>query len=156
MIRAETMRRIRFLPLLVLAAAFGLASPTVSDASTVVVTNAVHVKTITRLNPGFWPGNLDDPAPPDDYRPGGKLRLGKWRLRNPGHNFDFYVIGVADKTFRRTGRYPDQVFKPGKGWNWTVSKYKFLRLPFLSYIHGRFKFYAGWRERGNFGLELKF
>lgn len=31
-----------------------------------------------------------------------------------------------------------------------------LRPTFLSYIRDDFKFYAGWRERGNFGLKLAF
>jgi hypothetical protein len=31
-----------------------------------------------------------------------------------------------------------------------------LRPTFLSYIRDDFKFYAGWRERGNFGLKLTF
>ncbi len=116
------------------------ASPRAA-ASTTIVTNSTHIRTTAKLNPRFWLGNLDDPAPPDDYRPNEKHRLARWNLRNPGHNFDFYVIGVADKTFRRSGRYPERVFKTGKGWNWTVTKYKSIRLPFLSYIHGRFKFY---------------
>lgn len=119
------------------------------------VTNTVHVRTVDKWKPRFWFGNVDDPVPPSDYRPKDKHRLGRWHLRNPGHNLDFYVIGIADKTFRRCGRYPDQVFRPGNGWNWAVCKYKWVRLPFLSYQHRNLKFYFGWRERGNFGIELK-
>jgi hypothetical protein len=121
----------------------------------VVMTNSVSVKKGLKWNPKFWLGNLDDPVPPPGYRPNDKHRAGRWRLRNPGHNFDFYVIGIADKTFRRAGRYPDRIFSPRNGWNWAVCKYKWARLPFISYHHNSFKFYFGWRERGNFGIELK-
>jgi hypothetical protein len=121
----------------------------------VVMTNSVSVKKGVKWNPKFWLGNLDDPVPPPEYRPNDKHRAGKWRWRNPGHNFDFYVIGIADKTFRRAGRYPDRVFSPRNGWNWAVCKYKWARLPFISYHRNSFKFYFGWRERGNFGIELK-
>ena len=109
-----------------------------------------------KLNPVFWFGNLDDPLPPKDYRPHDPHRVGRWYLRNPLHNFDHYVIGISDKEFVRTGRYPGEVFKPGGGWNWAVCKYKCLRLPFISYQHGRFKFYLGWRNAGNFGIKLNF
>jgi hypothetical protein len=78
----------------------------------------------------------------------------KWWLRNPAHNFTFYVIGVAHLPTLRTGRYPQDVFSPAGGWNWAVTHVsKWLRLPFVSYI-GRCKFYFGWRERGNFGIKL--
>ena len=80
----------------------------------------------------------------------------KWYWRNPLHNFTFYVIGIADKTHIRTGKYPKRVFAPGGGWNRTVSKYKLMRLPFVSYERGGFYFYLGWRNRGNFGFEFKF
>jgi len=67
-----------------------------------------------------------------------------------------YVVGVADKKFRRVGKYPDRVFNPHAGWNWTVCKYKWLRLPFISYHQRAFSFYLGWRERGDFGARLTF
>ena len=111
-------------------------------------------KTVQKLNPVFWFGNLDDPVPPDSYRPDDPHRVRKWYWRNPCHNFMFYVIGIADKEFERVGRFPEKVFCPGEGWNWAVCKYKCLRLPFVSYQKGRFKFYCGWRNRGNFGIEL--
>lgn len=76
-----------------------------------------------------------------------------WWLRNPLHNAFFYVIGVAHRDTTRTGRYPADVFNPNGGWNWAVTRYRWLRLPFVSYI-GAVKFYIGWRERGNFGLKL--
>jgi hypothetical protein len=112
-----------------------------------------HICTCQKFNPVWWFGNIHDPEPPEWYRPGDKHRTRKWRWRNPGHNFTFYVIGIADKDFRRVGRYPDAVFNPNEGWNWAVCKYRCLRLPFLSFKKGRFHFYCGWRERGNFGFK---
>lgn len=109
-----------------------------------------------KWNPSFWWGNADDPVPPDWYRPDDPERAQKWYFRNPLHNFDFYVIGIADKPFIRTGRFPSTVFNPNGGWNWAVCSYRWIRLPFVSYWHGDFKFYLGWRERGNFGLKLTF
>jgi hypothetical protein len=109
-----------------------------------------------KWNPIFWWGNIDDPVPPEDYRPGEKNRVRKWYFRNPLHNFTFYVIGIADKPFVRTGRYPRDVFSPEPGWNFAVCKYKWVRLPFVAYQKGRLKFYFGWRERGNFGIKLTF
>jgi len=47
--------------------------------------------------------------PPDTYRPGKRLRKFSWYIRNPFHNFTFYVIGISDKVFLRTGRYADRV-----------------------------------------------
>ena len=78
----------------------------------------------------------------------------KWCGRNPLHNFTFYVVGIADKDFKRAGKHPESVFNPHDGWNATVCKYRCLRLPFVSYKRGKFKFYCGWRERGNLGFKL--
>ena len=122
----------------------------------VTVTNHVHIAHGQKWSPKFWFGNLDDPLPPPDYRPNDRHRVRQWYWRNPTHNFNFYVIGIADKTFRRAGRCPDQVFNPRGGWNWTVCKYKCVRLPFISFQKRAFSFYLGWRERGNFGVKLTF
>ncbi len=81
----------------------------------------------------------------------------KWWLRNPFHNFTFYVIGLADipeSDYTRRGRYPFTNFNPYMGWNFTAITYKWLWLPFISY-EGEFgKFYIGWRDRGAFGFKL--
>ena len=143
----------RLLPGLIALAAL-IGSPCAASGHEVVVTNTVSVKGSHKWNPRFWLGNLDDPVPPPDYRPGDRHRMAKWYWRNPTHNFNFYVIGIADKTFRRAGRYPNRVFSPGDGWNWAVCKYKWVRLPFCSYQRRSFKFYFGWRERGNFGIKV--
>ena len=108
-----------------------------------------------KWNPVFWFGNLDDPDPPDWYRPDDPRRDGKWYCRNSLHNFTFYVMGIADKEFEYTGRHPG-IFNPQDGWNWTVCRYKCVRLPLISYKKGGCLFYCGWRERGNFGMKLTF
>jgi hypothetical protein len=109
-----------------------------------------------RLNPVWWFGNLDDPAPPAWYRPDDKHRVFLWHLRNPFHNFDHYVIGVADKKFKRSGRWPERNSNPNGGWDFEVARRKLAVLPFLSCQRGRFNFYFGWRERGDFGIKLNF
>jgi len=67
----------------------------------------------------------------------------------------FYVIGIADREFERVGSNPARVFNPDQGWTWALIRYRCLRLPFVSYQRNRFRFYLGWRNRGNFGIELK-
>ncbi len=107
-----------------------------------------------KLNPVWWFGNADEPDPPDWYRPGKGCRTFTWHLRNPCHNFTSYVIGIGDKRFTRVGRFPKDVANPNGGWNWAVCRYGWLRLPFVDYHRGRFEFYCGWRESGNFGCKL--
>jgi hypothetical protein len=109
-----------------------------------------------KFNPVWWFGNIDDPVPPAWYRPDSKHRDFLWHLRNPLHNFDHYVIGVSDKTFVRYSKYPESNSKQGGGWDFAVARRKLVVLPFLSYQHGRFNFYFGWRERGDFGIKLNF
>ena len=141
----------------------GVSGPDVSIGSSASVsarTNVVYhqpereIDPFNKFNPVFWFGNIDDPVPPAKYRPDDPCRTPRWHLRNTFHNFTFYVIGIADKEFERTGRYPAHVFNPRGGWNWAVSKYRWWRLPFVSYGKGRFKFYCGWRNHGNFGMKL--
>jgi len=133
-------------------------------------TNSVHWHTITvtppthqpqihfydKLNPIWWFGNIDDPTPPAWYRPDDKHRTTTWRFRNPFHNFDHYVIGVADKKFIRSGHYPERNSKPNGGWDFEVTRRKLALLPFLSWQRGGFNFYCGWREAGSFGIKLNF
>lgn len=101
-------------------------------------------------------GNFDDPYPPADKWPDKpkRVRYLLWYFwRNPMHNFTFYWMGIADKSFASMGKYPYDVFSPIGGWNWAIRKHKWLRLPFISYL-GWCKFYIGWRERGNWGLKF--
>jgi len=143
---------------LVLVGCLTLAAwlPARATAHEVTITNSVTLKHGEKLNPKFWVGNVDDPVPPPDYLPRDHNRVHKWYWRNNAHNFTFYIIGIADKKFRRSGHYPDQVFNPHGGWNWAVCKYKWARLPFVSFQKHKFAFYLGWRERGNFGIKLTF
>jgi len=109
-----------------------------------------------KLNPAWWFGNADDPEPPDWYRTNRCCRKFMWYLRNPCHNFTFFVMGIADKPFTRSGRFPGEIANPNGGWNWAVCRYKRVRLPFVAYNHGRFQFYCGWRKGGNFGMKFNF
>ena len=109
-----------------------------------------------KLNPVWWFGNIDDQEPPEKYRADENCRLFHWRMRNLGHNFTFYVIGIADKESERVGYYPERVFNPSGGWNVAFSRCEFFGLPFISYQKGGLKFYIGWRDRGNFGFKLNF
>src|SRR5579872_7587799 len=61
-------------------------------------TNKIAVTAGHKLNPVWWFGNADESKAPNWYRPHDSHRDLSWRLRNPFHNFDFYVIGCADKT----------------------------------------------------------
>lgn len=109
-------------------------------------------------------GNDDDPYHPSDYQPGWpewRRRLYWFALRNPFHNLTFYVLGVAGKSFERLAIYPkgapsSLVFRSEGGWYVAVVKYRWLRLPFVSYQGQGIikKFYLGWRERGNLGAKL--
>jgi hypothetical protein len=158
--RAPRTRRLAlWLGVIALFCLAGNVPASVPDASTphqIIVTNHISIKSGRKWNPKFWFGNEDDPFPPADYRPDDKHRVTKWYFRNPTHNLNFYVIGLADKTFGRSGRYPAEVFNPRQGWNWALCKYRWWRLPFLSYQRNSFRFYFGWRERGNFGIKLTF
>lgn len=109
-----------------------------------------------KLNPVWWLRNADDPTPPDWYLPADPHRATKWRLRNPFHNFNFYVIGVADKKIVRSGRYPEQNSNPNGGWNFAVTRRIAAFLPFISYDRSWISFYFGWREHGAFGAKLNF
>lgn len=109
-----------------------------------------------KLNPVWWLGNVDDPAPPAWYQPENKHRNTRWRFRNPLHNFNFYVIGVADKPFYRSGCFPERNSDPNGGWDFEVARRHVLLLPFVSYERAWCSFYLGWRERGNFGAKLNF
>jgi len=109
-----------------------------------------------KFNPIWWFKNADEPVPPVWYRPDNGMRTFLYGCRNPMHNFHSYVIGISDKEFVRSGRYPETIANPNGGWNFTVSKYKVLRLPMISYRRGKFDFYFGWRTTGSFGIKVNF
>src|SRR5262245_12755075 len=116
--------RFCFVVMGMMAAEFATAPDAVARSHEITVTNTVCIRPCRKWNPAFWFGNLEHPVPPDYYRPNDRWRNFKWRLRNPLNNFTFYVIGIADKTFKRVGPYPDRNGNPYGGWNWAVCKYK--------------------------------
>ena len=113
-----------------------------------------QIHTYNKLNPVWWFKNSDNPVPPACYKPEDKHRVLKWHCRNPFHNFDNYIIGVADKKFVRSGKYPERNSSPHGGWDFEVARRKLVLLPFISCQRGSFNFYFGWREHGSFGIKL--
>jgi hypothetical protein len=125
----------------------------------VVVSPQQRLKKINfwnKLNPVWWCQNADDPKPPDWYLPGDQHRELKWSFRNPFHNFDFYVMCIADKPFVRSGRWPERNASPNGGWDQEIARRKLALLPFVSYERKWMTFYLGWREHGAFGAALRF
>ena len=112
------------------------------------------IRAAQKWNPLWAFSNADDPVPPAWYRPDDGNRATRWRMRNPFHNFTHYIIGVSDKDITRTGKHPGAVFAPGGGWNWAITRHRWLPLPFVSYDGKRSRFYLGWRESGNFGGKI--
>ena len=118
-----------------------------------------------KLNPLWWFGNEDD-GWCGEKDPGMKWWLDencdgkcsikcalKWFIRNPFHNFAFYVIGFADKEIENTEfwpKYPNKTL-------FVIRKVKdtFIRIPFFSFRYKGWEGYIGWRERGNFGYALR-
>ena len=109
-----------------------------------------------KLNPVWWVENANEPKPPAWYLPNDKNRTLKWHFRNPFHNFDFYVIGVADRRFSRSGHYPERNADPHGGWDFEVTERHVAFLPYVSFERSWMTFYFGWRESGAFGVELRF
>jgi hypothetical protein len=114
----------------------------------------LNIQTCEKFNPVWWLGNADEPVPPPWYRPNAQMRTFLWHLRNPLHNFNNYAVGIHDKESVRSGWYPRGLSNPNGGWNFAVSKYKHLRLPFWDYHRSKFEFYFGWRVGGNFGIKM--
>jgi hypothetical protein len=117
-------------------------------------TNTATITTLDKINPLWWCRNLDHMQAPDWHRPGKKFRGITWFTRNSFNNLTFYVVGIADKEHVRSGKYPESIWNPNGGWNYSVAEYKHLRLPMISYRGKRIDFYFGWRTRGNFGIKF--
>jgi hypothetical protein len=100
----------------------------------------------------------------------GPKRAFMWWLRNPMHNFTFYVIGSAHKKnsefvlfkcaenegcqFMKYHKKASTVFA-GKGTSFFVGFHGWKPFVSLRIDYGRrLDFYFGWRERGNFGIKL--
>lgn len=118
-------------------------------------------------------GNDDDgifgEGDKDNYNPERKAL--RWWLRNPLHNFCFYVIGSA---YRQNGQFTlvdlrsqrNRFFKyqPTEGRDFEKKETRFFLgfhggKPFiyLKLLWGnrhQSLFYIGWRERGNFGIRF--
>lgn len=124
-------------------------------------------------------GNDDDglfgEAPKAHFQTGKPANLSRalaWHIRNPLHNFCFYVIGQAHRrnsgfTLLKLGRRGGEVgrYRPVArhvfaeedtslnvalhGWKPFIS----IRLQYTD--HHRGDFYFGWRERGNFGIKCQ-
>ncbi|MFT4551950.1 MAG: hypothetical protein ACI9S8_000571 [Chlamydiales bacterium] len=99
----------------------------------------------------------------------GSFRALEWGIRNPLHNFTFYVIGTAqfensEVTFLKISRegwsafdYASQggtVFA-GKGTSFFLGLHGWRPFISLRVDYGRLlEFYLGWRARGNFGFKF--
>lgn len=98
--------------------------------------------------------------PPDDMHLWeGKpqwLRKLLWYLRNPLHNFTWYVIGVADRIKKVESMFEPYIqWYPGGGWlKLHVVTLKGTRLPFWSWWSKKsmIEGYFGWRPSGAFSL----
>ena len=75
----------------------------------------------------------------------------KWFIRNPFHNFMFYIIGFADEPVASKCT-KDNFWNPDGGWNFCLRNKYF---PFISYRGKHLETYFGWRERGNFGIAFR-
>lgn len=108
----------------------------------------------------FWAlfGNEDDGYYGDDTWRAGRpktLVLGvKWWLRNPAHNWCFYVIGFADYDHYFEGE-KDWGVDPGFSFHWCYREGK-TKFPLLSYVGKKRGWYIGWRPYGSFGISLNF
>jgi hypothetical protein len=105
--------------------------------------STASIRSIEKANLVWWLQNRDSTNHTFAY----------W-IRNPCHNFTFYVLGVADKKTTIYGIYPASPFTPKNGFNFTVTHYRWRWLPFVSYHKNSFHAYHGWRPSGNFGNKL--
>ncbi len=94
-----------------------------------------------------------------------------WQMRNPGHNFCFYVIGSADwkehcnfsildlndKNSRiLESSENSEVFSGNNGLKLAFNDFKpFIAFNFRHLNNKEFQFYFGWRNEGNFGIKLR-
>ncbi|MCO6457288.1 MAG: hypothetical protein J5I93_18475 [Pirellulaceae bacterium] len=112
---------------------------------------------VPKLNPAWWAENADDPLPwwwkPDAPL---KERQRTWFLRNPMHNFNSYIIGVADRRTHRWGIEAGSIWNEQGSFNATVTQAgPLLYLPMLSYRGRYLEWYLGWRTSGSFGGALR-
>lgn len=112
----------------------------------------------------FWAVNNADEDYDRSFRPNLPHLPRKilYALRNPFHNLFFYGLGIADQSFIRHGIAPGAIWGPGeRGVNIAYietgdgkSGYPFVSCREM--VGGReLQFYLGWRQRGNFGIVLR-
>ena len=118
-----------------------------------------------KLNPLWWFGNEDDGWCGEKDKGmrwwltkncSGKCTIScavKWFIRNPMHNFVFYVIGFADHEIENKTFWPSPPHKI----LFTMRRVKgtIIKLPFFAFRCKKWEGYIGWRERGNFGIALR-
>lgn len=131
-----------------------------------------------QINPIWWFKNVKWPEPPDWYIEehaeagrGKKWATFVWYIRNPFQNFVHYVIGISHHVtkpgYEVVGRDPNNLFSPVYNINWWVVKYKWMRLPGISFWcrlgkknenireQLNFHFQIGWKKNGNLGAALR-
>ena len=104
-----------------------------------------------KINPLWWFGNANDPINgPEDhpkFHPTKPTWIRKilWAIRNPLHNFFFFVIGLADQPeiVNAGSMWP----KDGQRWN--------IVLPYICYKGKKKEFYLGWRKGINLGAAFR-
>ena len=119
-----------------------------------------------KLNPIWWLGNADDGLCGERdpnmrwWRarecPNGCTLLCKlkWFIRNPLHNFMFYVIGFADRGVSHSDKFWPQ---NGRKTIFLIRKVNGLPiwLPWFAFKTKSWKGYIGWRDRGHFGIACR-
>lgn len=127
-----------------------------------VFSGRTHKPFLHKINPIWWLKNDDDPLPPDWYHPewSGWRRWLTWHVvRNPGHNFMHYVLGVKDRNFTvvGTGSTTDKLDIGERGWCWCVIKAGpeiWIARPYISHTGYVFSWHIGWMWDGAFGLRF--
>ena len=109
-----------------------------------------------KINPLWWFNNYNDPV--DALNPDGTPKHSKfhpekslwkrkilWGIRNPLHNFLFFVIGLHDhqEIVNCGNMWP----KEGQKWN--------IVLPYIGYRGKKKEFYFGWRSGIRLGAAFR-
>jgi hypothetical protein len=109
-----------------------------------------------KMNPIWWIGNENDPVDGlkedgtekhRDFYPKFPLWARKvmWGIRNPMHNFMFFVVGLADRP---------EIVNFGSVWAKEGQKLNII-LPFISYRGDEWECYVGWRSGLKFGCAFR-
>jgi hypothetical protein len=104
-----------------------------------------------KINPIWWIGNSNDPINgPEDhpqFHPTKPTWIRKilWGIRNPLHNFFFFVIGFEDQP---------EIVNPGNQWAKEGQKWNIV-MPYIYYKGKKKEFYFGWRCGLRFGAAFR-